>query len=177
MLSPNNQFRKSGNSRTVRLSLLIGLGLILFLFESLIPRPLPWMKPGLAHIATLLALYLFGDWEALLVVVFRVIAGSLILGTLFNPAFVLAISGGIAATLSMIYGKRFFSNIFSIYGISILGALVHSLTQLGLVNFLLVHRLELFYLIPIMALTSVIAGFVIAFTTNLILTKGHIISN
>jgi len=170
----NNHFLISGNSKLVRISLLIGLGLILFLFESLIPRPLPWLKPGLAHIATLLALFLLGNWAAFFVVVMRVITGSLLLGTLFSPTFALAIGGGIAASFAMILSKRFFSHIFSIYGISLLGALVHNITQLVLVEFLIVHRLEIFFLIPMMALTSVFTGFIVAFFAKLILSKTHL---
>lgn len=177
MSSRNNYFLTTGNSKLVRISLLIGLGLILFLFEALIPRPLPWMKPGLSHVATLLALYLFGNGAALLVVFVRIITGSLLLGTLFNPAFALAIGGGFAATSAMILVKRFSSNIFSIYGISIFGALVHNVTQLVLVNFLVVQRLEIFYLLPVMALTAVVTGFIVAFVAKVIISKAHLFSN
>ncbi|HOT97821.1 MAG TPA: Gx transporter family protein [bacterium] len=43
-----------------RLALLTADGLALSLFESVMPRPLPWIKPGLSRIATLAALYLHG---------------------------------------------------------------------------------------------------------------------
>ncbi|MFZ5515534.1 MAG: Gx transporter family protein [Candidatus Zhuqueibacterota bacterium] len=177
MSSPNNHTRDAGNLRLTHISLLVGLGLILFLFESLIPRPLPWLKPGLAHIATLLALFLIGNWAAVWVVVFRVIIGSLLLGSLFNPAFALALGGGTAAAGIMILSKRYFFNAFSIYGISILGAFIHNIAQLALANVLFVRRVEIFYLVPFMALTSIITGFIVAFAANLILAKAHLFSN
>lgn len=171
MSSPNNKKRSLTNTSLARLSLLIGLGLILFLFESLIPRPLPWLKPGLAHIATLLALYLMTPRSALIVVITRVLVGSLLLGSLFNPAFILALGGGIAATLVMAFTQRYFSATFSIFGISIIGAVVHNLTQLLLVELLIVHRIEIFYLAPVMMLSSIFTGFIVAFVTYLLMSR------
>lgn len=176
MSSPNNLKHVLSSARLVRLSLLIGMGLVLFLFESLIPRPLPWLKPGLAHIATLIALYLMGISEAMIVVIIRVVVGSLLLGSLFNPAFILSLGGGIVATIVMGLTYRCFSKIFSIFGISILGAVVHNLTQLLLVQILIVHRLELFYLAPLMILSSLFTGFIVALVSYLLMEKAQLIS-
>jgi len=163
MLLPNNKnCANSPASHLTQLSLLIALGLILFLFESLMPRPLPWLKPGLAHVATLVALYILGIRAAFVVVVLRILVGSIILGTLFNPAFLLSFCGGVAATFFMVLLKQFFSAYFSIFGISIGGAVVHNMTQLILVEKIIVRRLEIFYLIPIMIISSVVTGFIVA---------------
>jgi len=171
MLSPNKSKRPLTSSKLARLSLLIGLGLILFLFESLIPRPLPWLKPGLANIATLLAIYMMGFSEAIIVVIVRVLVGSLLLGSLFNPAFVLSFGGGLTAALVMGLTHRFFSRIFSIFGISILGAVVHNMAQLLLVQILIVHRMEIFYLAPVMILSSLFTGFIVALVSYLLIEK------
>ncbi len=176
MLSPNNSKHLLTNSKLARLSLLVGVGLILFLFESLIPRPLPWLKPGLAHIATLLAIYLMGLSEAIIVVILRVLVGSLLLGNLFNPAFILSFGGGLAATFIMGLTHRYFAQIFSIFGISILGAVVHNLTQLLLVQILIVHRMEIFYLAPVMILSSLFTGFIVALMSFLLMKNVQLIS-
>lgn len=171
MSSLNNLHPRPGNSRLVQLALLTAMGLILFLFESLIPRPLPWLKPGLAHIATLMALYLMGISEAMVVVVLRVFIGSLLLGSFLNPAFLLSLAGGVAATLVMALGYRYGTKIFSIFGISILGASAHNLTQLTLVHMLIVKRIEIFYLAPLMILSSLFTGFVVALVAYLLLQQ------
>ena len=168
--------KQTNTSKLVRLSLLIGLGLILFMFESFIPRPLPWLKPGLAHVATLMAIYLMGTGTAIIVVLIRIFVGSILLGTLFNPAFILALGGGLAATIVMELSKRYFSKTFSIFGISILGAVVHNLTQLFLVEKIIVHRVEIFYLAPIMIITSLFTGFIVALVSNFLIEKSHLIS-
>lgn len=171
MSSPNNVKLPLKNSKLIRLALLTATGLILFFFESLIPRPLPWLKPGLAHIATLMALYLMGMGEALMVVGLRVLIGSLLLGSLFNPAFVLSLGGGMAATVVMGLGYRYGSKIFSLFGISIMGAAMHNLAQLLLVQLLIVHRIEIFYLAPFMILSSIITGFIVALVAHLLMEK------
>ena len=174
--SPNEQNKLLSNSTLTRLSLLVGLGLILFLFESLIPRPLPWLKPGLAHVATLVALFAYGNRAAFIVVLIRIILGAMILGTLLNPAFLLSLCGGIVATLSMVCTKQYFSNLFSIFGISIIGAVFHNLTQLVLVQLVIVKKIEIFYLTPMMILSSIFTGFVVALVSHLILVKIQIVS-
>lgn len=171
MTSSLNKKLLADSSNLTRLSLLIGLGLILFLFESLIPRPLPWLKPGLAHVATLLALYTMGNRAAFIVVIFRVLLGSLLMGALFNPTFILGFSGGLAATLFMAITKKYLSSLFSIFGISIIGAVVHNLTQLILVEIIIVQRVEIFYLAPIMMMSSVFTGFVVALISYFFLSK------
>lgn len=171
MSLPSNQQHLLTNYRLVRLSLLIGLGLVLFLFESLIPRPLPWLKPGFAHIATLIAIYTMDSSAAMVVVITRVLLGSLISGSLFNPAFVLALGGGIMATLIMSLAKRYLSMIFSIFGVSILGAVIHNLSQLFLVEILIVHRIEIFYLTPLMMLSAIFTGFIVALASHLVLIR------
>ena len=176
MLSPNNSKLFLTNSKLARLSLLVGMGLILFLFESLIPRPLPWLKPGLAHIATLLAIYMMGFSEAIIVVMVRVLVGSLLLGNLFNPTFILSLGGGFTATFAMGVTYRYFSRIFSIFGISILGAVVHNLIQLLLVQILIVHRMEIFYLAPVMILSSLFTGFIVALMSFLLMKNVQLIS-
>ncbi|MDZ7318759.1 MAG: Gx transporter family protein [candidate division KSB1 bacterium] len=167
----NSQKQVVGNSRLARLSLLVALGLILFMFESFIPRPLPWLKPGLAHVATLLAMYLLGNRSAIMVVVLRVFIGSLLLGTLLNPAFILALGGSLSATLVMGLVRHYLSRVFSIFGISIIGALVHNLTQLFLVQMILVRRTEIYYLAPFMMLTSLVTGFIVALVAWLLLSR------
>ncbi|MDZ7260664.1 MAG: Gx transporter family protein, partial [candidate division KSB1 bacterium] len=158
------------NSRPlVQLALLIAMGLSLFLFESLIPRPLPWIKPGLANIATLLALYLINFRGALAVAVMRIVLGSLLLGTLFNPAFVLAFGGGLMATVAMGLTKRYLDQFFSLFGISIIGAFFHNVTQISLASFVVVRKVEILYLLPVMLLSSLPTGFLVGFFSFLLL--------
>ena len=161
----------SRNSSIVLLSLFVSTGLILFIFEAYIPRPLPWLKPGLANIATLLTLYLFDFRAALLVVILRVVIGSLLVGTFLNPAFILAIGGGVMATVVMAFVKHFFARTFSILGISILGAVTHNLVQLLLVYVLIVTQKVIFKLLPLMMISALVSGTIVAIITYYLFTQ------
>ena len=155
-----------------RLALLTTVGLVLFIFESLIPRPLPWLKPGLANAASLLALYLYGLVPALVVAALRVVLGSLILGSFFNPVFIFSLGGAVVATVMMGLGKRFSGQHLSVVGISVLGAFAHNLTQAALAYFWVVKRSEMLYLLPMMLLSSIFTGFVVGVLCYFVMAKG-----
>ncbi len=158
--SPDRPDARSFSTRTiVQLALLVAVGLVLFVFESFIPRPLPWLRLGLANIATLLALYLFGVREAFMVAIARAILGSLSFGGLFTPSFVFSFVGGVASTAAMAIFFRYLKNVFSVIGISLWGALVHNMVQLVLAMTLFVRRGELISLLPLFLCMTVVSGF------------------
>ena len=64
---------------------------------------------------------------------------------------------------------RYFSSVFSLIGVSILGAYTHSLTQMVFVFFLLIQHREIFYLLPIILFCALIAGFVNGLAATLLL--------
>ena len=157
--------------RLARTALLAGFGLVMFLFESILPRPLPWAKPGLANIATLLALYLLGAASAWAVTLLRVLLGSFFIGSFLNPGFWLSLAGGGAATALMITIKKYASTQFSVIGISLAGALAHVLAQIAVAGWLIVRRVEIVYLLPAMLWPALFAGFVVGVAAFLLLER------
>ena len=67
---------------TARLALLAAIAAVLQIAEGLIPRPLPWLRLGLANGVTLLALHRLGFGSACAVTIVRILLGALTLGTL-----------------------------------------------------------------------------------------------
>jgi len=180
MQSSGNTSNFQPHSRTkkiVVLALLLGTGIILFLFETLLPRPLPWLKPGLANVATILALYFYGAREAIGITICRVFIGGMIIGTLFNPAFILSFGGGVCATIAMALTKRLWDAYFSVFGISLLGAFFHNITQLALTYFLIIQKFEIFFLIPLITVSAVFTGFIVGLASYYLLknTEKHVI--
>jgi heptaprenyl diphosphate synthase len=161
------------NRKLTWLALLVTIGLIIFMIESIIPRPLPWFKPGLANIATLVALYLFGLPEALIVSIIRVFLSALLTGSLFNPAFVLSFGGSIFAALCMGATIAFASRYFSIVGVSIIGAVVHNLVQIILVAWLILQHSGMLYLLPLLVLTAIPTGIFVALISHTLLVYLH----
>jgi heptaprenyl diphosphate synthase len=154
----------------IRLSLLIAVGLTLHVFEAFLPG-LPWQKPGLANLVTLLALFQFGFRAALLVATMRIILGALVLGTLFNPVFIIGLSSGLVATIVMAAVHHAAPRCFTIVGISLLGAFVHSLAQIAVAGLIVVQSFRILYLLPIMLLSSVFSGSLVGFFAHFILIK------
>ncbi len=157
--------------RLARTALLSGFGLVMFLFESILPRPLPWAKPGLANIATLLALYLVGAASAWAVALLRVLLGSFFIGSFLNPGFWLSLAGGCAAAAVMTMLKKYASTQFSVIGISLAGALAHVLAQIAVAGWLIVRRVEIVYLLPAMLWPALFAGFVVGIAAFLLLER------
>ena len=149
--------------RITILPMLAAGGTVIFVFESMIPQPLPWAKLGLSNIAILLAIYYFGFWEGLAVSWLKVIIGGLFTGGLLSPAFALGMTGGGFAVIAMISLKTVSEEKFSPVGISIAGAAAHSVGQLAAVNLLFIRQGFIWNLLPIMILTSIFTGAVVGF--------------
>ena len=123
-----------GSGNRVRIEVLLvvlatGAGVI----EGLIPRPIPFIKPGLANVITVAAIAKYGFWTGLRVNVLRATGAALFIGTLATPTYLLSLTGGIASALVMGGVKR----IFSITGMSITGSLGSLTMQLFTASVLL----------------------------------------
>jgi len=138
---------------------LLVLAIGLQVFEASLPSLGPWFKPGLANLATLLALALMGPRAAVSLAIGRIIIGSFFIGTLFTPTFVMSMAGGLTATLVMIAAWRFIPGI-SLVGISLLGALAHMLAQFVTVEFLFIQQPALYYALPPLLGISCISGWI-----------------
>ncbi|HDI52290.1 heptaprenyl diphosphate synthase [candidate division KSB1 bacterium] len=157
-------------SRLVILALLTAGGVGLFVFESLLPQPLPGGKIGLSQVATIFALYLFGLPSAFAVILMRIFITSLLMGTMLNPIFIFALAGGIVSTLTMGLVRRYVGAI-TILGNSVLGALTHNATQLVVAYVVYIHQSEIFWLLPYLILISLVAGLGIGLVTRLLLAR------
>ena len=118
------------------------LALYLSLIETLIPKPFPWMKLGLANIATIIALEKFDEKMAIEILLLRIFIQGMMLGTLFSPSFIISLISGGASTLLTILLFRYRENL-SLIAICIAGAFLHNLTQLIVVYFLLFRSISI----------------------------------
>jgi len=83
----------TGAGRLSRLGLLAAAAVAAYVFESLLPSPVPWARIGLSNVFVITALFAFGARDALLVNLIRVIAGNFLMGFMFSPAFVFSLAG------------------------------------------------------------------------------------
>lgn len=132
---------KNNTRREKYLIFLILLSLYLSLAETLIPKPFPWLKLGLANIGTIIALEKFGKKMAVEVTICRIIIQGIMIGTLFSPGFIISLTAGSVSVGVMIFLYNF-RNKLSLVSISILSALVHNFIQLLVVYFLLFRNIN-----------------------------------
>lgn len=157
------------NASEAQLAGLIVVGLLMFIFEAYIPRPIPWLKLGLANVATILALYWLGWRAAVLVSVFRIVIGAFFTGMLFSPGFFLSLSGGLAAVLAMAVLWRM--GCFGIIAVSISGAIAHSFTQLLVAVYFLFNNSVLWYVLPYLLLTAILTGALVGWFSRYLLLR------
>lgn len=110
------------------MGLLTAIALTIFMVEAQIPAlvPIPGVKLGLANIVTLIALYLLGPKAAFAILIPRCIFGAVFGGGITGLMF--SLTGGILAMCVMALVKKI--PIFSVYGVSILGAAAHNIGQI-----------------------------------------------
>ncbi len=142
----------------LQISLLIALATIIFTVELNIQTPVLWFRLGLANTITLLALKWWRLREGLMVVLGRILLGSLISGKFMHPVILLAIGGGLSAAVAMAFGFSLRTEKLSLIGISIIGAFFHNMAQLLLVALVFIHQEEVFFLFPVFCILSVITG-------------------
>jgi heptaprenyl diphosphate synthase len=143
----------------VILSLFTAMAGTLHVIESLLPPPfpVPGAKLGLANVVSLFLLVTFGLKSSLYVTTARVILGSMFGGALLGPAFVMSMGGGVLSVLAMNIVFKRFTPPFSLYGVSILGAVVHNTAQVILAAFI-VSSTGLLWYIPYLVFFAVPTG-------------------
>jgi heptaprenyl diphosphate synthase len=151
--------------RVTRLGFLASVGAALFVLESLIPLPLPFLKVGLANISTLVTLIVAGPADALIVVFLRVLVGSLVTGSFFSPSFVLAMSAGIVSAAVMGGVRIIAGRALGPVGVSLAGSSAHVSTQIAMVGLLYVRNAAVMHLLPLLLVTALVGGLIVGFVT------------
>ena len=146
----------------------IGLSLI----ESVLPSPMPGVKPGIANIITLYAVYRFNFRTAIWVSILRVFATSLILGQFLSPTFMLSLAGSLLRLLTLYFSIKLPSRFFSTIGLSVLSSFAHITGQLLLVRLWLIPHASIYYLIPLYSAAALTFGLINGWITYRLL-KHH----
>lgn len=138
---------------------LTAMALGLHVIESSLPSPIPGIKPGLANIITIVALVLYGFNTAAWISLLRVIAGGLLLGTLFSPTFILSFSGALSSlTILWLAVSISRGRWFGPLGYSVLAALAHMAGQLGMAYMAFIPNRGLLYLLPVLMTAALTFG-------------------
>jgi heptaprenyl diphosphate synthase len=150
--------RSEGRRRLYYGAFLATLAIFLAIAESVIPKPLPWMRLGLSNAITLYAFTVLRPREVLLVVLSRVVAASFLLGSFLSIGFVLSLTGAVSSFCVMFLLYRSLRRWVSPVGVSVMGAVTSNGAQLAVVNALFVGSRLSFYLLPFLFLFALVGG-------------------
>ena len=94
------------SDRRELLSFFGALCLLLSTLEYLVPKPIPFMRVGLANLPVLLAIGTFDARTVLLRVALKVLGQAFVSGTLFSFVFVFSAAGSLVAGAAMLLAAR-----------------------------------------------------------------------
>ncbi|WP_028972608.1 Gx transporter family protein [Spirochaeta cellobiosiphila] len=139
--------------------LLGAISLFFAAIEFLFPKPLPFMRLGLANIPIILALDIFTFPELLLLSLIKVVGQGVVNGTLASYVFVFSLLGTFSSLFVMYTLHRlFYQKWISLVGISMAGALTSNAIQLLLSIFFIFGQNSL-VILPIFITVGTVSGF------------------
>ena len=154
--------------KLVTLAVTISVAMILSFVESRIPAfvAIPGVKVGLANIAVIFALYKMGWREAIVVSVIRVLLVALLFRSVVSLAY--SISGALISLSLMILLRKI--GIFTEIAVSVVGGITHNIGQI-LIAFLLLETKVVFYYLPFLLVSGVIAGIAVGVASALLIKR------
>lgn len=162
---------KSTQSPSDIISILGALALFLSVIEYVIPKPVPFIKLGLANIPIIISLVILTPRSTLLLILIKSIGSSLITGTIFSWVFLYSLSGSITSGIVMLIFYYLFKKWISMIGVSLIGALSSNLVQIYLATLLLGSGARYMGL-PIL-ITGFITGIIIGLFTQKFLNESE----
>ncbi len=161
-----------GSKRTKLITFFSALCLFLSAVEYAIPKPLPFLRLGLANLPIILSLSVLTKKEIALVVFFKIVAQGVISGTLFSYIFVFSAAGSFSSALAMILIYAVFKSRISSVGISLAGALANNCAQLLVARFFLFGK-NAKYIAPVLLVTGFTTGAVLGIFTEIFRQKSR----
>ncbi|MCL2792396.1 MAG: Gx transporter family protein [Spirochaetaceae bacterium] len=145
------------------LPLLAACCIFLSMLEFIIPKPIPFIRYGIANIPIMISLKIFPPSMTIILVLLKIIGQGIITGTIFSYIFLFSLSGSLASGLAMIFIYRICKDKISMLGVSVTGAFASNITQLIVAKFFIFGRAAIIMGPPIILIGIVTSLFVGAF--------------
>jgi heptaprenyl diphosphate synthase len=113
------------------------LCMFLSAIEYMIPKPIPFLRVGIANLPVLISLDLLPVPLLLLVVVLKVVGQGMVGGTLFSYVFLFSAAGSFASAFAMLLTRRLFGSRMTLVGVGVIGALFGNIAQVLLARILI----------------------------------------
>ena len=153
------------------LTFFASLCLYLSAIEYAIPKPLPFLRLGLANLPILLGLEIFSFGEVALLALLKILLQAFISGTFFSYVFVFSLAGSLSSCVAMILVYKICTflkpdkGLVSFMGISVAGAFANNLAQIVCACFILFGE-NTKYIAPILLLFGLVTGIILGLFCN-----------
>lgn len=152
------------------LPFLAALCLFLAAVEYAIPKPLPFLRLGLANLPVIVALFVLPTRDIYKLILLKIIGQALITGTMFSYIFLFSAAGSLASGLTMLGVHLWLKKHVSCIGLSLAGAAANNIAQL------IVARLILFgsatkYIAPILLISGAVTGLILGIFTQMFIER------
>ena len=151
-----------------RISFLAAICMFLSVVEYAIPKPLPFLRFGLANLPILISIKKLSVREILTLILLKILMQALVSGTLFSYIILFSLSGSIASGLIMLIGHLIFyrTGFVSNIGLSLMGSFANCSMQLICTRFLMFGQ-NVKYVAPILLISSFITGLALGIFANI----------
>ncbi|MBK5201166.1 MAG: Gx transporter family protein [Spirochaetaceae bacterium] len=146
-------------------ALFAACALFLSTIEYMIPKPVPFMRLGLANIPLILALGIFSNREYFLLFLLKVLGQGLISGTIFSYIILFSLAGSLSSALLMLMIYRLFKDKVSRVGISLGGALGSTICQL-LISRIILFKEATYVIAPLFLFSGLISSIILGLFAN-----------
>lgn len=154
------------------IALLAACCIFLSAFEYIIPKPIPFLRIGIANLPLLIGITLLSFPAFFLLMCLKIFIQGLIYGTLFSHIIVLSAGGTLSSGILMFFIYRFCRKYVSFIGISITGALLSNTVQLYLSGLLFFGPTVWLISLPFY-ITGGTSGFLLGLFTNTFIKKSR----
>ena len=167
MYKQNNK-RKTAAQRISMYGICIALAMILSYVETLIPIhfAVPGVKPGLANLAVIVALYLMSPVDAWVISMVRIVLVSFTFGNV--AALMYSLAGAVLSLSAMVLCQK--KRWLTMTGGSIVGGVMHNIGQL-LMAAVALESAAVFTYLPALLLAGVLAGALIGLLGGMLLKR------
>ena len=163
-------FGRAGYLYEKTLALLGALCLFLSAVEYMIPKPLPFMRIGLANLPLMLACNIFPLHAFLILICVKVFGQALITGTLFSYIFLFSAAGTFLSALVMFCLRRVLKDRITFIGIGTAGAVISNVSQLALAYFFIFRESVRFIAPPFLA-AGLVTGIALGVFCNVFINR------
>jgi len=146
----------TNTKKLTEMALLTTAALIIFIVELHIPNliPIPGVKPGLANIITVYAVYHYSAKDSAIILLVRIILGTIFSGNMMSLSYSLA--GGFLCLVGMLLLRRVIEEKY-IWVCSVLGAVLHNVGQIT-VAVIITGTVSIAMYFPFLLISGCIAG-------------------